>query len=98
MEATMHIATEHFGEEIGCIQLYDNHYRYNDSKGDHDGPQTHNNCGVYAMKRMLFVLGKHPDTGIDEDLWYRYTDYELRDYLEIKWLGRDGYIGSTMKN
>jgi hypothetical protein len=90
MEATMRIATEDFGEGIGRIMCDNGHFWYRDGRRvDHDGLRTHNNCGLYAIKRMLFVLGKHSDTGIDEDLWYRYTDDELRCYFDKKWYGRD---------
>jgi hypothetical protein len=84
IEATMYIATEDFGKGIGRV-IFDR-----DSRGvDHDGRQTTNSCGLYAVKRHLFVLGKHPDTGIGGDLWYQHTDAELRNYPTI-----DGSYGS----
>jgi hypothetical protein len=79
----MKIENEDFGMDvkdkkyIGHIVYWNNHYYYR----GHDRGYTYHNCGLYAMKRLLFVLGKHPDTGIGEDLWYRYTDKELRDML-----------------
>jgi hypothetical protein len=82
IEATMHIATEDLGEGIGRIVHIGGHFVYKDSRGvDRDGRQTTNSCALYAMKRLLFVLGKHHGTGIDENLWYEYTDQELRDKL-----------------
>jgi hypothetical protein len=79
IEAMRHIATEHFGEDIGCVVLENGHYYYKDSKKNHDGPQTPNNCGIYALKRLLFVLGKKGI--IDKNLWYEHTDQELRAFL-----------------
>ncbi|GHT55289.1 hypothetical protein AGMMS50233_04980 [Endomicrobiia bacterium] len=67
------IEKENFGEGIGHI-VYDenNHYYYE----GHDTGWTHCNSGLYAVKRLLFVLGKHGI--VDKDLWYRYTDSQLR--------------------
>ncbi|GHT52681.1 hypothetical protein AGMMS49990_09330 [Endomicrobiia bacterium] len=67
------IEKEDFGEDIGHIVYENNHYYYE----GHDNGWTHCNCGLYAMKRLLFVLGKHDI--VDKDLWYRYTDSQLRE-------------------
>ncbi|GHT39001.1 hypothetical protein AGMMS49593_09320 [Endomicrobiia bacterium] len=67
------IEKEDFGENIERIVYENNHYYYR----GHDNGWTRKNCGLYAMKRMLFVLGKHDE--IDKNLWYKYTDSELRE-------------------
>ncbi|GHT47514.1 hypothetical protein AGMMS49936_08390 [Endomicrobiia bacterium] len=67
------IEKEDFGENIERIVYENNHYYYR----GHDNGWTRKNCGLYAMKRMLFVLGKHNE--IDKNLWYKYTDSELRE-------------------
>ncbi|GHT56788.1 hypothetical protein AGMMS50233_09390 [Endomicrobiia bacterium] len=69
------IEKEDFGEDIGHIVYENNHYYYE----GHDNGWTHCNCGLYAVKRLLFVLGKHDI--VDKDLWYRYTDSQLREML-----------------
>jgi hypothetical protein len=53
---------------------------------DHDDGQTGQNCGLFAIVRLLYVLGQ---LGIgDEYLWIRYTMQDLRDILIDK-LGAD---------
>ncbi|GHT56281.1 hypothetical protein AGMMS50233_07750 [Endomicrobiia bacterium] len=69
------IEKEDFGEGIDHIVCENNHYYYK----DHDNGWTHCNCGLYAVKRLLFVLGKHDI--VDKDLWYKYTDSQLREML-----------------
>ncbi|GHT48630.1 hypothetical protein AGMMS49936_11240 [Endomicrobiia bacterium] len=69
------IEKEDFGENIERIVYENNHYYYR----GHDNGWTRKNCGLYAMKRMLFVLGKHNE--IDKNLWYKYTDSQLREML-----------------
>jgi hypothetical protein len=71
----MKIETENFEGRIDHVCWWSNHFYYY----GHDNGQTHANCGLYAVKRLLFVLGKHKI--VNEDLWYRYTDAELRDIL-----------------
>jgi hypothetical protein len=89
IEATKHIATEDFGSDvtdinhIGYIVYANYHYYYRDhNKRPHDGqPAGTQNCGLYALKRLLFVLGKHPDTKVDKNLWYKHTDVGLREMM-----------------
>jgi hypothetical protein len=75
IKAMMDIEKEDFGENIDRVMHKGIHFWYE----NHDKGGTHMNCGLYAMKRLLFVLGKHGL--VKEDLWYRYTDVELRDML-----------------
>jgi hypothetical protein len=79
IRAMMNIEKEDFGDYIGYILLRDNHYLYSDDNGYHDGLQTTGSCALYAMKRLLFVLGRYGEA--PKTLWYRYTDKELRDKL-----------------
>ncbi|GHT38483.1 hypothetical protein AGMMS49593_07920 [Endomicrobiia bacterium] len=67
------IEKEDFGKNIGRIIYWNNHYYY----GGHDSGWTRKNCGLYAMKRLLFVLGKHDE--VNKGLWYRFTDSQLRE-------------------
>jgi hypothetical protein len=76
---TKNIATEYFGEEIGYIVCEGNHFYYKDSAGDHDGQSGAANCGLYALKRLLFVLGRKDI--VAENLWYEYTDSQLREKI-----------------
>jgi hypothetical protein len=89
------IATEDFGEDIGRVIFNGtNHYYYRDKRRDHHGqPAGTNDCALYAMKRFLFVLGRHPGTGIDKDLWYRHTDDQLREMIFESLGGELGYKG-----
>jgi hypothetical protein len=79
IRAMTNIEKEDFDEEIGCVMWHNGHFWYRDRKRDHDGLQTPNNCGLYAIKRLLFVLGKHGR--VAENLWYKHTDQDLRDKL-----------------
>jgi hypothetical protein len=85
IKATKHIATEHFGDNIGRIMWDNGHYWYGDDMGNHDGQPVDDgiNCGLYALKRLLFVLGRH--NIVDKNLWYQYTDMELRKFVFGKW-------------
>ncbi|GHT61908.1 hypothetical protein AGMMS49531_09380 [Endomicrobiia bacterium] len=69
---TSKIEKEDFGEGDGYIIYENNHFYYK----DHDNGWTYNNYGLYAVKRLLFVLGRRGI--VDEDLWYRCTDRQLR--------------------
>jgi hypothetical protein len=83
IKAMMDIEKEDFGEGIGkIVHNGDNHFQYVDRNGQqyHEG-QTNANCGLYAMKRLLFVLGKRGEVEVSENLWYKHTDQELRDKL-----------------
>jgi hypothetical protein len=55
------------------------HFYYRDTKGTAYEGHTYANCGLYAMKRYLFVLGRHGE--VSKTLWYEYTDQELRDKM-----------------
>jgi hypothetical protein len=76
----MNIEKEDFGENIGRVIFNGtNHYYYRDDRRDHHGQSGAANCGLYAMKRLLFVLGRHKI--VDEDLWCRHTDDQLREMI-----------------
>jgi hypothetical protein len=75
IKAMMDIEKEDFGENINRVMRVGYHFWYE----NHCSGRTHLNCGLYAMKRLLFVLGKHGV--VDENLWYKYTDDELRDMI-----------------
>jgi hypothetical protein len=45
----------------------------------HDDGQTGQNCGLFAVIRLLYVLGQNGV--VDKDLWYRYTIQQLRDIM-----------------
>jgi hypothetical protein len=91
----MKIEKEDFGSDITDINrvgriVYDtNHYYYRDSNGyPHNGQSGDGNCGLYAMKRLLFVLGKHGIIG--KNLWYENTDKDLRGMV-VKMTGAGKY-------
>jgi hypothetical protein len=95
IKATMKIATEDFGSDvtdinhIGHIVYDDIHYYYRDHNNrSHNGQSGSGNCGLYAMKRLLFVLGKYKL--VEEDLWYKYTDVELREKI-VRITGAEKY-------
>jgi hypothetical protein len=74
------IAKENFGKNIGHVESNRaDHYYYRDDRGEHHGQSGAANCGLYAMKRFLFVLGRH--NIVDKNLWYRHTDDELREMV-----------------
>jgi flagellar basal body-associated protein FliL len=79
IKATVNIGRGGFGEGIGSIVRKNGHFTYRNANGTPYEGQTHYNCGLYAMKRFLFVLGRHGL--VDKNLWYEYTDQELRDKL-----------------
>jgi hypothetical protein len=74
----MKIEKECFGEN-GYIVFNGHHYWYEDSMGPHEGQSGDANCGLYAIKRLLFVLGRKGI--VDKNLWYKYTDDDLREML-----------------
>jgi hypothetical protein len=97
IEATKHIATEHFGKKIGRIMWDNGHFWYRDDAGDHNGQPVGDgiNCGPYALKRLLFVLGRH--NIVDKNLWYQRTDMELREYVSGKYRpGFERFYNETM--
>ncbi|MDR1474816.1 MAG: hypothetical protein LBS38_03955 [Endomicrobium sp.] len=66
------IATEDYGQEVWPILYVGGHFIY----GPFDG-NTYSNCPLYSLKRFLRHLGL---LGIvDQDLWYRWSDRQLRD-------------------
>jgi hypothetical protein len=71
----MKIEKEDFEGPIEHVIYHNYHFHYK----HHDKGQTYANCGLYAVKRLLFALGKKGI--VAKDLWYKYTDVELRDMI-----------------
>jgi hypothetical protein len=81
----MKIEKEDFEGTVEHVIWNNNHHFY---YKHHDNGQTYANCGLYAVKRLLCALGRN--NIVDKDLWYRYTDAELRDMI-VKISGDEKY-------
>jgi hypothetical protein len=81
IEAMKNLGRQNFRKGIGSIVYESSHFNYRDVNGNHYEGQTRDNCGLYALKRLLFVLGRYGK--VPETLWYEYTDQELRDKLAV---------------
>jgi hypothetical protein len=87
----MKIEKEDFDGPIEHVMYRNNHFYYK----HHDNGQTYCNCGLYAVKRLLCALGKKGI--VAKDLWYKYTDAELRDMIvEISGNEYDRNQGRTL--
>jgi hypothetical protein len=69
------IERENFSHPIYPIVFTGGHYYYD----DHDFGHTYQNCGLYAIRRLLFHLGLL--SIVNADLWDRYTDRGLRNII-----------------
>jgi hypothetical protein len=69
------VEKEVYPNQIKSIIFTGNHYYYD----GFDNGQTEQNCGLYAAKRLLRHLGQNGI--VDKDLWYRYSDVELREMV-----------------